>query len=190
MSGVVWQAGLAPEDAGGVFVDLGEELVEPWGGLDHVVAMPAAVAVRAVEPPEVVGRLIAQLGDGLARPIGSEIGLPGRSALEDGDALPAHIALDAHLVTVLSGDLVLAIAAHRSERGVGDARPRRHPARLERLAQLARRHDDCDNAGSSGARRCLLVVLINATDREARTERTTSAPYGRFTRHLSEGRPW
>jgi hypothetical protein len=53
----------APEDAGGVFVDLVEELLG-GAGLDVVVAVPAAVAVGPVERPEVAVGVVAELGDG------------------------------------------------------------------------------------------------------------------------------
>ena len=82
-----------------------------------------------------VGGVVAKLGDGLACPVGAEVGVPGRPALEDRDALASSGTLDAQLVAVLGWDLVVAVAAYCGERGVGNAWPGGHPATLERRSR-------------------------------------------------------
>ena len=85
-------------------VDLVDEFVEAGGWFGHVVGVPAAVAVCAVEPPVVVAWVVAELRDGLAGPVGTEFGVPGWPAFVDGDVLAARVALDAEFVAVSRRD--------------------------------------------------------------------------------------
>src|SRR5215213_10613683 len=92
----------APEDGGGVVVDLVEERVGS-AGIEVVVAVPAAVAVGPVERPEVVVGVVAELGDGEPGPVG-EVGMPGWPAVVDGDGLPPDVRLDPSLASEVGGD--------------------------------------------------------------------------------------
>jgi hypothetical protein len=66
----------------------------------------------------------------MAGPIGSEIGTPWRSALEDRDALAAHHELDSDLVEVLWRGLRLAIPTDGGDRDLRDDGPTRHRSKL------------------------------------------------------------
>ncbi len=65
---------------------------------DEVVAVPMQVAVAPVEHPVASGGGVAQLGDGEACPVRTDVGHPRRPALEDGDRPARHINLEPDLV--------------------------------------------------------------------------------------------
>jgi hypothetical protein len=70
--------------------------------LGHVVVVPAAVAVGAVQAPVMVVGVVAELGDGLAGPARAGVGMPGWAALVDGDALAPDAVFGAVLGGILS----------------------------------------------------------------------------------------
>jgi hypothetical protein len=72
-----------PEDAGGVFVDLGEQVLEVGRSVDEVVAVELEVAVSPVQGPGVGGGGVAQAGDREAAPLWSVIFTPRRTSFED-----------------------------------------------------------------------------------------------------------
>ena len=95
--------GLSPEDAGGVAVDLGEEVFDLVRGTQWLVEVEAKIAVAPVQGPRLVGGDVAQTGDRKARPFRPEVLAPGGAPLDDGEVSRGHLAFDAHLVAGVLG---------------------------------------------------------------------------------------
>jgi hypothetical protein len=110
-----------PEYAGRVAVHLVENDADVGCWADQVVEMPAAVAVAAVERPEVALGRVAQTCDASARPLGAVVLASGRSAFDDGRRASAEHELGADLMEGIWWDALLAVVADG-----GDVEPREH----------------------------------------------------------------
>ncbi len=96
-----------PEDAGGIFVDLAEELLDR-SGIDEVVRVPEAMAVRPKQGPPGGCGVVAELPNGKSRPLRPLL-IPRRTTFEDGDRFAAHPDLDPHFAAELLRCLLLAV---------------------------------------------------------------------------------
>lgn len=136
----------APEDAGWVAIDLGQQVVDMWGW-QPVVDVEPEVAVAPVQRPGLRCLRVPQAGDGEAGPVRPRVVLPGRAAFDDGEVPGRELAFNADLVSGASGDARSAPALN--PRDVQVRKPsacRRRPCRrrcrhAERSAGAARRGD-------------------------------------------------
>lgn len=114
--GQIWPGGrsrwLAPEDAGGVFVDFGEQVGDAGRGVEQVVAVESLVAVTPVEGPGFGGGGVAQSGDREADPVRAEVFTPGRAMLGDGQMPGRYLAFEAYFVACFVGNSCRAPALH------------------------------------------------------------------------------
>ena len=95
---------LSPEDAGGVRVDLDEQLVDVRCRLDEVVVVEPEVAVAVVEGPLVAGLGVTEAAYRQAGPVGADIVVPRGSAFHNGDRSCANIYLVADQVPSPAGE--------------------------------------------------------------------------------------
>src|SRR5271166_1241895 len=110
---------LAPEDGVGSFVEVVEQVLDLWAGVERVVAVVFQVPVAPVQRPLSGGLGVVQPGDRESGPVGPEVIAPGRSAFADGQMSWGDVAFDADLVANVLGDLAGAPALHAGDVELG-----------------------------------------------------------------------
>ena len=105
--GVPLETSSAPEDAGGVAVDLVEEVLGIGGATGHVVLVEREVPVSPVDRPSVAGVRVVQLRDREPCPVWSVLGPPWWTALQDRDGSIGDVHLEADLVASRFRDSLL-----------------------------------------------------------------------------------
>src|SRR6266508_961668 len=128
-------AGSAPEGAGGVAIDLGQQVVQARRGVQVWVGEPAAVAVGPVQRPAAV--VIAKLCDLPPAPFGSEVVAPGRPPLDDRDGRAADDGLQPDLVAGVRRHAALVVAADAGDVGLGRAGGAGHGGMLSPSARAS-----------------------------------------------------
>jgi len=96
---------LSPEDGIGTCVEVVEEVLEAWAGLEGLVAVELEVPVAPVQRPEAGGLCVVQACDREPGPLGAEVVGPGGSTLADREMECSHVALDADLAAQPLRDL-------------------------------------------------------------------------------------
>src|SRR4051812_15885393 len=94
----------APEDAGGVAVDLGEQVVDGGGRGKPGVGVEALMPVGPIQRPGLVCGVVAQAGDCGAAPVRREVLAPWRASFHDRQVAWSDFALDTQLVASLLGN--------------------------------------------------------------------------------------
>src|SRR6266498_1662787 len=158
-SGCPPSLGSAPEGAGGVAIDLGEEVVQARRGFQGWVAEPAAVAIGPVQGPAAV--VVAKLCDLQPTPLRSEVLAPGRPPLDDCDGRATDDGLEVDLLAGVRRHASLAVAADAGDVGLGRAGRGGHCGMLSPSApsSVATRAARCWRQRSAG-----LGALVAATD--------------------------
>ena len=117
---------LAPEDAGGIVVELAEQRRKVARGLDERVLQSTVVSVPRVERPQTGSRVPFESADPHPGPVWANALPPGRAALVDRDRVSADLVLDSQLVVVLGGHCRRAVGRDERYRGIQYLGGQRH----------------------------------------------------------------
>jgi hypothetical protein len=98
----------SPEDPRVIRIDFSDHLVHVPGSYE-IEDAPALVTVREIKRPNTVFNVVAELSDGVARPLRTKIWAPRRATFDDGERSTPHGYLDLQAITKLSRDAFCAV---------------------------------------------------------------------------------
>ncbi|MDQ1460447.1 MAG: hypothetical protein QOI08_1931 [Actinomycetota bacterium] len=99
---------LSPENGIGSAIEVVEQVLDSWAGVEWLVSVVFEVLIAPVQGPQTGGLGVVQAGDRESGPVGSEIVAPGRSAFANGQMPWGDVAFDADLAADVFGNLVSA----------------------------------------------------------------------------------
>ena len=110
---------LSPEDGIGSVVEIVEQVLDLWAGVQRVVAVVFQVPVAPVQRPSSGGLGVVKPGDRESGPVGAEVLAPGRSAFTNGQMSWGYVTFDANFSASVLGYLAGAPTLHAGDVELG-----------------------------------------------------------------------